>query len=228
MDEEKKPQTPPPNDAPTDGSSPLPPRSRKRTNEEIYQPPPQSPTASSKAPRVQKSITIAVMPESDDQPAGNNLFQQLEETTLIQPTTEGRITSSSSLPQGTTFVKQINAYRQDLELDFQQFERSLDERDTSASLENMDWDTLEDHYNQEIQPLLKVEKDIMEEFNARFAQFMLYMQVCNDHEAERAVKRLRTRVALAQNSEEALAQKQAHHAKVLEAFQNAMALLGNV
>ncbi len=92
-------------------------------------------------------------------------------------------------------------------------------------------------------------------------QFMLYMQVSNDYEAERAIKRcvfalisvlslmfyrLRTRIALAQNSEASLAQKQTHcechvqsvgytanmrpitDAKVVQAFQSAMELLGNV
>jgi hypothetical protein len=36
------------------------------------------------------------------------------------------------------------------------------------------------------------------------------MQVSNEHEAERAVKRLRTRIAIAQNAESSLATKQAH------------------
>lgn len=39
---------------------------------------------------------------------------------------------------------------------------------------------------------------------------MLYMQVCNEYEAERAVKRLRTRIAIAENAESSLAKKQAH------------------
>jgi hypothetical protein len=36
------------------------------------------------------------------------------------------------------------------------------------------------------------------------------MNITNEHEAERATKRLRTRIALAQNSEYKLAEKQVH------------------
>ncbi|KIX01812.1 uncharacterized protein Z518_09539 [Rhinocladiella mackenziei CBS 650.93] len=134
-------------------------------------------------------------------------------------------------PPSTTndaFAKEIRDHQKKLDFEFQEFERSLDERDTTIDLDPLDWTDLENRYNQEIQPHIAAEQEILNELGARFEQFMLYMQVSNEYEAERAIKRLRTRIALVQNSEASLAQKQAHHARVLEAFQNAMALLGNL
>ncbi|EXJ74290.1 uncharacterized protein A1O5_02586 [Cladophialophora psammophila CBS 110553] len=237
-------QTPPP-DLNTDAavaihSSPLPDRSRsrqgsvarKRTNEEIYQPD-ETPKTSPASARFQRSITLPVMPESREQDGRNNPFEHRSSTlgsdnTKIRPVATEIGANSTPLSQRNSFVKEIQDYQQHLELQFQEFERALNERDTSVSLNAMDWDDLEARCDKEIQPCIAAEREIMDEFNTRFTQFLLYMQVSNNHEAERAVKRLRTRIALAQNSERSLAQKQAHHAKVLEAFQGAMALLGNL
>ncbi|KIW23311.1 uncharacterized protein PV07_11520 [Cladophialophora immunda] len=234
-------QTPPPEmntDAATPiHSSPLPHRSRsrqgsvarKRTNEEIYQPV-EAPKSSPTSTRFQRSVTLPAMPESQAFHPGNNPdehqgWPHASEKPLVQPTARESDAAPDPLPRRNSLVKEIHDYQQQLELEFQEFERALNERDTSVDLDPMDWDDLEARYKREVQPCIAAEREIMDEFNARFMQFALYMQVSNDHESDRAIKRLRTRIALAQNSEKLLAQKQAHHAKVLEAFQSAMALL---
>ncbi|KAH0848176.1 hypothetical protein FOPE_02380 [Fonsecaea pedrosoi] len=219
-------QTPPPQlntDATTViHSSPLPDRSksrqgsraRKRTNEEIYQPPEiakSSPTST----RIQRTATLPTMPEAEASHAWTKTFEhqgppQTSENTSFQPTGREIVAVPAPLPQRNGFVKEIYDYQQQLELEFREFERAMNERDMSIDLDAIDWDELEARYNREIQPCLEAEREIMEEFNARSAQFSLYVQVSNEHESERAIKRLRTRIALAQNSEKLLAEKQAH------------------
>ncbi|KAK4934108.1 hypothetical protein LTR66_015723, partial [Elasticomyces elasticus] len=54
------------------------------------------------------------------------------------------------------------------------------------------------------------EVELMNEFNTRFQQFLLWMQVSSDREHERAAKRLKTQSAFVQASEHDLQQKQAH------------------
>ena len=67
-----------------------------------------------------------------------------------------------------SFHQEIKDYQQQLELEFQTFERSLNERDTSAELESLDWHELEERYKKEIQPHIDAEQDIINEFGARF------------------------------------------------------------
>ncbi|RMZ90652.1 hypothetical protein DV736_g2100, partial [Chaetothyriales sp. CBS 134916] len=105
------------------------------------------------------------------------------------------------------FAEEIEDYRQQLEAEYKKFELSLAERDRTEPLDDMDWDDLEMQYRQE--------------------QFLLWMQVSREKETERAIKRLKTRVAFVQNSERQLVQKQDHFKKVLEAFQTAMSLLAH-
>ncbi|KAK4944035.1 hypothetical protein LTR10_016556 [Elasticomyces elasticus] len=200
---------------------------RKRTNEQVYelveQPKP-SPTAS----RFQEEGNVFDVDRDHGSHPSREVTRSIPANTISQRDADTRSTTTiSPHTSNEGFVRGIQEYQQRLEVDFQDFEHSLAERDKSADLSSIDWDELETRYNNEIQPKIDAEQEIMNEFNARFQQFMLYMQVSNDHESERAVKRLRTRVALAQNAEVSLADKQAHHAKVLQAFQSAMALLAN-
>ncbi|OAG40411.1 hypothetical protein AYO21_05311 [Fonsecaea monophora] len=155
------------------------------------------------------------MPEAEASHAWTKTFEhqgppQTSENTSFQPTGREIVAVPAPLPQRNGFVKEIYDYQQQLELEFREFERAMNERDISIDLDAIDWNELEARYNREIQPCLAAEREIMEEFNARSAQFSLYMQVSNEHESERAIKRLRTRIALAQNSEKLLAEKQAH------------------
>ncbi|KAK5056192.1 hypothetical protein LTR84_012745 [Exophiala bonariae] len=205
---------------------------RKRTNDEIYGPV-QTPVKSPKTARFDKSNISGGMSEPASQPSDGKLVSgQVVQTSLVEeerkPAQKAVPVSSLSDKPSHSFVQDIKDYQQELELEFQTFERSLEERDPSTDLEDLDWNDLEERYKNEIQPHMDSEQEIMIEFGSRFQQFMLYMQVCNDQESERAIKRLRTRIAVVQNSEQSLAQKQEHHTKVLEAFQSAMALLGKL
>lgn len=59
-------------------------------------------------------------------------------------------------------------YEKRLEQEFQEFERSLKDRDSTADLEPLDWNELEARYQKEIKPHLDTEQEIMTEFSARF------------------------------------------------------------
>ena len=156
--------------------------SRKRTNEQVYQPieqPKPSPTAS----RFQIPTNTAPNVESQHKPFETERDHDNEHS---RPQTLSTQADSSNqrdaAPQPTTtdplctskegFVQGIQAYQQGLELDFQDFEHSLTERDKSAELTSIEWDELETRYNNEIQPKIDAEQEIMTEFNARF-------QVCS-------------------------------------------------
>ncbi|KAJ9610557.1 hypothetical protein H2200_005334 [Cladophialophora chaetospira] len=169
-------QTPPPdNAAEATHSSPLPPRPRqgsvakKRTNEESWQAsetPRRSPTTSR---FLKRSVTFPAMTGSEGQQAKNNPFGRQDEA-LQNKLAPGEDTEKSSTPSpDDTFVKEIHDYQQQLELEYQNFERSLDERDTTADLDSLDWENLEACYNEEIAPCIEREKEMMKEFNARFA-----------------------------------------------------------
>ncbi|KAL2436816.1 hypothetical protein ABEF95_014569 [Exophiala dermatitidis] len=246
QDEGTQSENPSADSATTIESSPLPTRpgyhqsprtARKRTNEEVYESVKSLKTPSTPS-RFQKSSNVVPQPQEEPQPSATPIARPVPNSQGIRPNkatatndtgAEGMVTTNHNVGSlqetQNSFVKDIEDYRQQLELEFQEFERSLDERDPAADLEPMDWDDLEAQYNKEVQSKVAAEQEIMSEFSARFEQFMLYMQVSADYEAERAIKRLRTRIAITRNTETALAQKQAHHAKVLEAFQSAMNLL---
>lgn len=75
---------------------------------------------------------------------------------------------------GSSFTQEIEEHKRRLEAEFQEFERSLNGRDTTVDLDNMDWDDLEASYNNEVQPHVVAEQEIMTEFGARF-------EVCECH-----------------------------------------------
>lgn len=154
-------QTPPPDDGATayDSSPPLPERirprqgslARKRTIEEMYEKNEAPKTSPRAAKHLQRSATIAINPESRGQHLRSNPFG---------PSTENAHTS---------FTKEIQDYKEQLDQEFQNFEQSLADRDPSADLEDLDWDSFEEQYNQEIHACNTAEREIMDEFNARFA-----------------------------------------------------------
>ena len=174
-----------------DSSPPLPSRprhsqspsiSRKRTNQEVYQlaeQPKPSPTAS----RFQKLQNADPLPGGEvhqtrkivDEHQGHLGLQHLGDAAVTrgdQGATEQNprdmSVPSQPVPGKDNFVKEIGAYQQELELQFQNFERSLNERDTTAELDVLNWDELQDRYNKQLQPILDAEQGIMKEFGARF------------------------------------------------------------
>ncbi|EXJ88137.1 hypothetical protein A1O1_05065 [Capronia coronata CBS 617.96] len=171
-------------------SSPLPPRpglhhspstARKRNNEEVYgstRSPRSMPTPS----RFQKSTMTVSQPNEDAEQAIN--ITQGQESSSKQNTKPAQpSTTNSTRPERLTidrqelakppssrdsFVRDVDEYQQQLELEFQEFERSLNERNPTEGLEDLDWDDLEARYDKEIQPKITAEQEIMDEFSARF------------------------------------------------------------
>ena len=70
--------------------------------------------------------------------------------------------------QAKTFVQEIQAYQDQLEDEFKQFEKSLSDRDKKEPLEELDWDELEQRYRAEIGPKEADEQAIIEELQTRF------------------------------------------------------------
>ena len=150
---------------------------RKRTNDEVYEPA-QAPISSFRSSRSQKStMSISMSEPSSQKPVvsgseGTLVSRQVVQTPHAeseQPTPQNVTTDQpSSDTPSDSFVQDIKDYQQQLELEFQMFERSLEERDTAADLESLDWQDLEDRYKREIQPHIDSEQGIMTEFSSRF------------------------------------------------------------
>jgi len=172
-------------------SSPLPTRprhgnslslARKRTNEEIYEPVDQ-PKSSPTATRFQKSVATSMPSDLEAQqitatpferhgfavldPPGQSLLRRRGE---LIPENDRLSKSSQSNPSTSndTFAKEIQDYQQQLDREFQEFEQSLNERDTSVNLDTLDWNELEDRYSKEVRPNLDAENEILKELGARF------------------------------------------------------------
>lgn len=150
---------------------------RKRTNDEVYEPV-QAPVSSLRSSRFQKSnMSISLSDSLSGKPVasgsdGTFVSGQVVQTPLAeneQPAPQN--VTADQLPSDTpsgSFVQDIKDYQQQLELEFQTFERSLEERDTAADLESLDWHDLEERYKSEIQPHIDSEQGIMTEFGSRF------------------------------------------------------------
>ncbi|KIV89949.1 hypothetical protein PV10_07303 [Exophiala mesophila] len=215
-------------------SSPLPSHtrhdsiSRKRTNDDVYKPV-ETPKSSPRSARFHLTRSQPGSPTilgSQNTTTASGQKPSPSKMSGIPRTEFGKELSTSGRIHGS-FAQEIKDYEKRLEQEFHDFERSLNDRDSTADLEPLDWNELEARYKKEIKPHLDTEQEIMTEFSARFQvgihlyrfhllsltseqQFMLYMQVSNEQETDRAIKRLRTRMALAQNSEQSLVKKQDH------------------
>lgn len=145
---------------------------RKRTNDQVYEPV-QTPVTSPRAIRFDKSITAGGMSDSLTQPSDGMLASgQVVQTPVADEDQNASqkviaVPSANDKPS-SSFVQDIKDYQRELELEFEKFEQSLDERDTSADLEGLDWDDLEERYKKEIQPHVDSEQEIMTEFGSRF------------------------------------------------------------
>ena len=138
--------------------------SRKRTNEESWGPVEAPQTSPKSARPLRRSVTIASIPEMDQQ-SRSIPIEKGNETSQTQPSAA----TDLSPAHGNSFDKEIYEYKQQLELDYQTFEQSLNERDAAADLNVIDWEDLEARYIQEISPCIDREREIMNEFNTRFA-----------------------------------------------------------
>lgn len=139
---------------------PSPRTAKKRTNEEVYQ---------------RSQIPIASTTPLKTPPKRMSQFERMGFDSLP---TESQATAVATqaepqspveqAAQAKTFVQEIQAYQDQLEDEFKQFEKSLSDRDKKEPLEELDWDELEHRYRAEIGPKEADEQAIIEELQTRF------------------------------------------------------------
>ena len=84
------------------------------------------------------------------------------------------------------------------------------EMDPSVRLEEYDWAELESQFSKRMEAFKTVEEGIWEEWRGWGEIFGAWASTISVHDEERASKRLRTRIAFTQNSEEGLEAKRMH------------------
>ncbi|KAL9130064.1 MAG: hypothetical protein Q9217_001668 [Psora testacea] len=99
------------------------------------------------------------------------------------------------------------------------------EMDPQVKLEDYDWDGLEDQFAKRMEAFRAEEDEIWQEWQGWGEIFKAWASTISVHDEERASKRLRTRIAFTQGSEESLEAKRQHYIKVVQAFESALALL---
>ncbi|KAL8650585.1 MAG: hypothetical protein Q9210_003733 [Variospora velana] len=97
--------------------------------------------------------------------------------------------------------------------------------DPKEPLEPYGWDDLEERFLKKMEECQVREGEIEKEFREWIDVFQAWASTTREHEEERAHKRLRTRMAWVQNSEQGLEEKRRHYIKVVQAFESALALL---
>ena len=103
---------------------------------------------------------------------------QVSETTrpssqMAKATAEPPTEATSELVAENTFVENVAAYQKHLEDDFKDYENELKGRERSHELQELDWQDLEDRYQNEISMQIADEEAIMKEFQQRFAVSLL-------------------------------------------------------
>ena len=98
--------------------------------------------------------------------------------------------------------------------------------DPQVRLEDYDWAELEEQFAKRMEAFRAVEDGIWEEWKGWGELFGAWANTIKVHDEERAAKRLRTRIAFTQGSEENLEAKRQHYIKVVQAFEAALALMG--
>ncbi|KAF7510755.1 hypothetical protein GJ744_006121 [Endocarpon pusillum] len=100
--------------------------------------------------------------------------------------------------------------------------------DPMEDLPSKDWEELETRFDGDMEAAVQHEQSIIDEIEWVMKMMKESTTASSKTESERARKRLRTRIAYVQQSEETLAEKRKHYKGVVDAFQNAMALLGGI
>ena len=105
--------------------------------------------------------------------AGFNALPAESQMTAVASQDQTRsLTEQAEQPK--MFAQDIQAFQQQLEDEFKQFEKSLAERDKKQPLDDLDWEDLEQRYRAEISPKEADEQAIIEELQTRF-------QACHRH-----------------------------------------------
>ncbi|KAL2755091.1 hypothetical protein ACRALDRAFT_2106414 [Sodiomyces alcalophilus JCM 7366] len=99
------------------------------------------------------------------------------------------------------------------------------ESGTPGSFATFDWEEFEARYNKALADADGNEQELMKQFDELVKYFNVWASSSSAHDTERAVKRLQTRQRFVNLSEQTMAERQQHMTEVLQAFQNALALL---
>ena len=99
--------------------------------------------------------------------------------------------------------------------------------DPSVRLEEYEWTELESQFARRMDAMRSIEESVWEEWRGWGEIFGAWASTISVHDEERASKRLRTRVAFTRGREEELEGKRQHYIKVVQAFEGALALLGD-
>ncbi|EEY17694.1 conserved hypothetical protein [Verticillium alfalfae VaMs.102] len=97
---------------------------------------------------------------------------------------------------------------------------------TPGVFTSFDWEDFEARYHKALTDADGQEQELMNEFNELVKFFNIWAASSSAHDTQRAVKRLQTRQRFVNLSEQTMAQRQQHMSEVLQAFQSALALLG--
>ncbi|KAF2806882.1 uncharacterized protein BDZ99DRAFT_366395, partial [Mytilinidion resinicola] len=97
--------------------------------------------------------------------------------------------------------------------------------DPSERIEDFNWGELEDRYHEAMDKNIDVEQQLTEEWANLMNFFSIWQDASKHHEVDRSFRRLRTRMAHVQNSEENLEKTRNHYIHVVKAFESALDLL---
>jgi len=152
---------------------------RKRTNEEIYVADQQLKSS----PVTGRSQLPFRVSHQDDRVPPNPQTSEFDRSGFTSFQNAQSAPSSSTAPvkanivastamattsEKNTFLQEMQSYEQQLELEYQEYEQALPNRDRGVDLEELDWDDLEHRYSSEIRPRIDAEREIMNELGARF------------------------------------------------------------
>ncbi|KAF2498629.1 hypothetical protein BU16DRAFT_300953 [Lophium mytilinum] len=97
--------------------------------------------------------------------------------------------------------------------------------DPAEKIEDFDWGNLEERYHDAMDKNIDVEQRLTEEWDDLMNFFSIWQEASKHHEVDRSFRRLRTRTAHVQNSEENLEKTRVHYIQVVRAFESALDLL---
>ncbi|KAF2186822.1 hypothetical protein K469DRAFT_725504 [Zopfia rhizophila CBS 207.26] len=102
-----------------------------------------------------------------------------------------------------------------------------DESDPAEKIQDFDWKHLEERYHDAIKGCEGIENGLMQEWSNLMDFFRVWAVSGHEHETDRTYKRLRTRMAHVQHSENHLEKTRKHYINVVNAFESALQLLNS-
>jgi len=112
--------------------------------------------------------------------------------------------------------------------------KAEESRDTEAEnrddpledLADFDWEEFQGRYSKAMMDASVNEQALRDEFNRLVQYFGVWASAASNYDNDRSAKRIKTRAIYVQHAENSLQRKKDHYAQVVEAFKNALALLG--